>query len=83
MKIQALIIPALALAGLVIHPAPSLANAGKLVQSQMLKQEPPKGSLKSGAVVLVDDGSCGAGKVKRVTGASAGVPRKKECVAKP
>ncbi|CAM5765078.1 hypothetical protein LMIY3S_01363 [Labrys miyagiensis] len=59
------------------------ANAGKLVQSQILKQEPPKGTLRAGATALVDDGTCGPGKIKKITGGSPGTPRKKECIAKP
>lgn len=34
----------------------------------VLKQEPAMGALKEGQRVLVDDGSCGAGKLKEVTG---------------
>jgi hypothetical protein len=44
---------------------------------KVLKQDPPPGTLKAGAVVLVDDGSCGAGMIKRITGGgnySAGTP---------
>ena len=33
-----------------------------------LKQEPPMGALREGQVVLVDDGSCPAGRIKRVVG---------------
>ena len=33
-----------------------------------LKQEPAMGSLREGEVVLVDDGSCPAGQIKRVVG---------------
>ena len=33
-----------------------------------LKQEPPMGALREGQVVLVDDGSCPAGQIKRVVG---------------
>jgi hypothetical protein len=41
--------------------------------------------LKEGAVVFVDDGTCGKGKVKRVLGGngSKGIPRKTTCVAAP
>jgi hypothetical protein len=31
----------------------------------ILKQEPPPGALKAGEVVLVDDGTCLAGQIKR------------------
>ena len=33
-----------------------------------LKQEPAMGALREGEVVLVDDGSCPAGQIKRVVG---------------
>jgi hypothetical protein len=33
-----------------------------------LKQEPPMGAMREGQVVLVDDGSCPAGQIKRVVG---------------
>lgn len=49
----------------------------------VLKAEPPKGGLKTGQRVLVDDGSCPAGQVKQVTGGSPNTPRLKECVQMP
>ncbi|THD68740.1 MAG: hypothetical protein E7813_09630 [Bradyrhizobium sp.] len=33
-----------------------------------MKQEPPMGAMREGEVVLVDDGSCPAGQIKRVVG---------------
>ena len=33
-----------------------------------LKQEPPMGAMREGQVVLVDDGTCPAGQIKRVVG---------------
>lgn len=33
-----------------------------------LKQEPAMGALREGQVVMVDDGSCPAGQIKRVVG---------------
>jgi hypothetical protein len=36
--------------------------------AQYLKKEPPMGALREGQVVLVDDGSCGPGKIKKVIG---------------
>jgi hypothetical protein len=33
-----------------------------------LKQEPAMGAMREGQVVLVDDGSCPAGQIKRVVG---------------
>jgi len=61
--------------------------------AQMLKKEPGAGQLAAGAVVLVDDGTCGPGKVKQVTGGSnismsrggqmtTGSARKRKCVIK-
>ncbi len=50
-----------------------------------LKAMPPKGSVRQGEVVYVDDGSCPAGEVKKITGGNqmTGVPRQVECVKKP
>ena len=36
--------------------------------AEILKREPPMGALKEGQVVLVDDGTCPRGQVKRVVG---------------
>ena len=36
--------------------------------AEILKREPPMGALKEGQVVLVDDGTCPSGQVKRVVG---------------
>jgi hypothetical protein len=44
----------------------SAVGTGSL--SAQLKQEPPAGSISCGNVVLVDDGTCGKGKIKRVVG---------------
>jgi hypothetical protein len=33
-----------------------------------VKQEPPLGAMREGQVLLVDDGSCPAGQIKRVVG---------------
>jgi hypothetical protein len=52
---------ALVIAG-IAHIAASPAAA------QMLKAEPDLGKLKEGERVLVDDGTCGPGKVKEVIG---------------
>jgi hypothetical protein len=35
---------------------------------RVLKQEPPLGSLATGKSVLVDDGTCPKGQIKKVTG---------------
>ena len=37
-------------------------------QAEVLKREPPMGALKEGQVVLVDDGTCPKGQIKRVVG---------------
>lgn len=52
------------LAGLTIL----MVASGPTLAAQILKQEPAMGTLKEGERVLVDDGSCGAGKVKEVIG---------------
>ncbi len=33
----------------------------------IVRQEPMEGTLRTGATVLVDDGTCGAGKIKLIT----------------
>jgi hypothetical protein len=52
---------------------------------ELLKREPAIGQLPTGAAVLVDDGTCGAGKIKRVVGGNVatGQPRARSCVARP
>ena len=40
--------------------------------AQVVKQEPFDGKMLPGAVILVDDGSCGKGKIKEVTGGEIG-----------
>ncbi len=41
--------------------------AGICSAQVVVKQEPMEGTLRTGATVLVDDGSCGAGKIKLIT----------------
>jgi hypothetical protein len=52
--------------------------------AQIVKQEPFEGQMVPGAVVLVDDGSCGKGKIKQVTGGEIGAmdprPRTRKCI---
>jgi hypothetical protein len=58
----------------------------------VLKQEPPPGALKAGEVMLVDDGTCGPGKIKQVTGGNnydaqglplrRATPRLYQCIAR-
>ncbi|VTU22391.1 hypothetical protein H6CHR_01779 [Variovorax sp. PBL-H6] len=52
---------------------------------EVLKQMPPKGSVRQGDVVYVDDGRCPAGEVTRITGGNqqTGVARQVECVKRP
>jgi hypothetical protein len=57
--------------------------------AQMLKREPPMGALKEGQTVLVDDGACPKGQVRRVTGGNhtavggaKQVRRSSSCVAR-
>ncbi|WP_342453386.1 DUF6719 family protein [Tianweitania sediminis] len=64
---------------LAVSAAISLAGCN----STMMTKEPAAGTLATGVKVLVDDGSCPQGQVKQVTGSTPGVPRKKECVARP
>jgi hypothetical protein len=62
-----------------------------LCNAQVLKKEPGAGQLPAGSVVLVDDGTCGKGKIKQVTGGSnmsggqmvaGGSPRTRKCIPK-
>jgi hypothetical protein len=55
--------------------------------AEVLKQEPKMGDLKENQVVLVDDGSCPAGQIKRVVGGNhvkatgtKYIERKRTCV---
>jgi hypothetical protein len=65
-----------------------LASGPALAQ---LTSEPAPGTLAAGQSVLVDDGTCGPGKIKKVTGGSdrtangelvKGTKRKRSCVKK-
>jgi hypothetical protein len=57
-----------------------------LCGAQVLKQEPMPGKLPAGSVVLVDDGTCGKGKIKQLTGGDNSAmnpkPRTKKCIPK-
>jgi hypothetical protein len=71
-----------------------LLSVSVSAEAQVLKQEPGPGTLRRGMSVLVDDGTCGKGKIKRVTGGSQGsmtsgevsvnrgsaIPRTRECI---
>ena len=54
--------------------------------AQVVKQEPFDGQMVPGAVLLVDDGTCGKGKIKQVTGGEIGAmdprPRTRKCIPK-
>ena len=45
-----------------------LLAASSTSDAQVLKQEPFEGKMVPGSVILVDDGTCGKGKIKQVTG---------------
>jgi hypothetical protein len=58
--------------------------------AQVLKREPEMGALREGQRVLVDDGTCGAGKVKEViggnhvkVGGTKSIVRQRRCIPKP
>jgi hypothetical protein len=62
-------------------------TAGAACNAQpVVKQEPFDGQMVPGAVILVDDGSCGKGKIKEVTGGEIGAmdprPRSRRCIPK-
>ena len=50
----------------------------------IVKQEPFDGQMLPGSIILVDDGSCGKGKIKEVTGGEIGAmnprPRTRRCI---
>jgi hypothetical protein len=50
----------------------------------VVKQEPLDGKMVPGGIVLVDDGTCGKGKIKEVTGGEIGAmnprPRTRRCI---
>jgi hypothetical protein len=54
------------------------------VAEVVVKQEPFEGQMVPGGIVLVDDGTCGKGKIKEVTGGEIGAmnprPRTRRCV---
>jgi hypothetical protein len=63
-----------------------LAASGCCNAQPVVKQEPFDGQMSPGQVILVDDGTCGKGKIKQVTGGELGAmnprPRTKKCVPK-
>lgn len=57
--------------------------------AQTVKREPPLGQLKPGQTILVDDGSCPKGQIKRVVGGDhvkvgghGNVLRERSCVSR-
>ena len=66
-----------------------LVGASAADAALYLKREPPMGALKEGQRVLVDDGTCGAGKVKEVIGGNhvkatgtKNIERERRCIEK-
>ena len=63
-----------------------LLAASSTSDAQVLKQEPFEGKMVPGSVILVDDGTCGKGKIKQVTGGEIGAqnprPRMIKCIPK-
>jgi hypothetical protein len=63
-----------------------LGAASSSSNAQVLKQEPLEGKMVPGSVLLVDDGTCGKGKIKQVTGGETGAmnprPRTRKCIPK-
>jgi hypothetical protein len=60
---------------------------GSVWAAAALKKEPPMGALKEGQVVMVDDGSCPSGQIKRViggnhtkVGGTKNIVRERSCV---
>ena len=64
----------------------TLLAASSGSDAQVVKQEPFEGKMVPGAVILVDDGTCGKGKIKQVTGGEIGAmdprPRTRKCIPK-
>lgn len=59
------------------------ASSASWAQTSVLTQEPPAGTLKTGEIVYVDDGSCPKGQIKQVAGAqNRHSPRTRRCVAR-
>jgi hypothetical protein len=61
-----------------------LVASGSCNAQTVVKQEPFEGSMSPGSVILVDDGTCGKGKIKQVTGGELGAmnprPRARKCI---
>jgi hypothetical protein len=63
-----------------------LLAASSTSDAQVLKQEPFEGKMVPGSVILVEDGTCGKGKIKQVTGGETDAmnprPRTRKCIPK-
>jgi len=46
----------------------ALGTGHSLLAQTVVREEPPMGAMQEGQVLLVDDGSCPPGKIKRVVG---------------
>jgi hypothetical protein len=59
---------------------------GSQSNPQVVKQEPLEGKMSPGQVLLVDDGTCGKGRIKEVTGGEVAPinyrPRTRRCIAR-
>jgi hypothetical protein len=53
------------------------------MQQEVLTHAPPPGSLATGRVVLVDDGSCPPDQLRELTGSTPGFDRQSRCVPRP
>lgn len=62
-----------------------LAHGDELPLRAYATAEPPAGTIPYGRVILVDDGTCPVGQIKRVTGGNndLGIPRMRACVPRP
>jgi hypothetical protein len=65
------------------------AGSVSAAAAQYLSQEPAMGALREGQRVLVDDGTCGAGKIKEViggnhvlVGGTKRIVRTRRCIAR-
>ena len=66
-----------------------LVTTTNVLAANIVKSEPPMGALKEGQIVLVDDGSCPTGQIKKVVGGNhtkAGgwknIERQRSCISR-
>ena len=71
----------------IVFAVVAFAAMGVLASAEVVTREPDMGQMKEGQRLLVDDGSCGPGKIKEVTGGnhkSVGgtklIDRKRRCI---